>query len=418
MVNPLFLHPSDGATSIQVDKLRGSSDYRSWKRGMEISLSSKWKLGFVKGTTLIPTDDPIKADMWESCYNMVISWITINLSPTIRKSVIYMNTSKNIWNNLEHRFSLTNGSRKFKLNKDIYDLKQGSLTINDYYSAMKTIWEELESLNILHVVTNPTAEITKLLADIETQKEKSKLFQFWNGLNDVCSPQRSQLLLLNPLSIVESASATLQQEEAQRDILLGHKSDTDVGALYGKGPAPKVFHCTACGGKSHTSDRCWSVVGYPKWHANYPGNQTTSQGRQYHSSTQSARNKWKPNYRAQGSKSANVAQSISSGHDVPLFSPQQLEQLAQLMNLTPQSPVSGGEIMETSFSGMLSCNNVYGLSNEWIIDSGASDHMTPHIQNLQAPIPARHNTHINLPTGSTTAISILYCSYILNSYFD
>lgn len=176
MLNPLFLHPSDGATSIQVEKLEGSSDYRAWKRSMKIGLSSKRKLGFVKGTVPIPTDDPLKAEMWATCDNMVISWITSNLSPTIRRSVIYMTSSRDIWNNLEQRFSLTNGSRKYKLSKDLYDIKQETLTVNAYYTAMRIVWEELDALNCLPTVTTPTTEVTKLLAEIDLQREESKLF--------------------------------------------------------------------------------------------------------------------------------------------------------------------------------------------------------------------------------------------------
>lgn len=219
MLNPLFLHPYDGATSIQVEKLQGSSDYRAWKRSMEIGLSSKRKLGFVRGTVpVLDDDDPTKAELWETCDNMVISWITSNVSPTIRKSVLYMSTSREIWANLEQRFSLTNGSRKYKLNKDLYDTKQNTMSVNDYYTAMKTIWEELDSLNTLPTVPTTTPEITKLLFEITLQREESKLFQFLNGLNDSFSAQRSQLLLNNPLPSVESAFAMLQQEEAQQEL--------------------------------------------------------------------------------------------------------------------------------------------------------------------------------------------------------
>lgn len=191
MMNPLFLHPSDNATSIQVEKLQGPEDYRAWSRSMEINLASKRKLGFVNGTVAKPTDDANKAEMWETCNNMVIAWITGNVSPTVRKSIMYMSDAYEMWKNLEKRFTLTNGSRKYKLSKDLYEVRQHTATINEYYTTMKTLWEELDSMNILPVLINPSEEIKKLLATIELQKEEARLFQFLNGVNEIYSPQRS-----------------------------------------------------------------------------------------------------------------------------------------------------------------------------------------------------------------------------------
>lgn len=211
---------------------------------MEINLSSKRKLGFVKGTVEMPTDDETKAELWETCNNMVIAWITNNLSFNVKKSVMYMTNAKSIWDNLEKRFALTNGSRKYKLNKDLYEVKQNGMPLNDYYTLMKSIWEELDCLNVLPVILTPTDEVKKLLETIEQLKEESRLFVFLNGVDETYSLQRSQLLILDPLPSVESACGMLMQEESQREILHKPKLDDTISAMYVQGQSSKCTqHC-------------------------------------------------------------------------------------------------------------------------------------------------------------------------------
>ncbi|XP_074373583.1 uncharacterized protein LOC141713918 [Apium graveolens] len=281
MLNPIFLHPSDTPTSIQVDKLQGSADYRAWKRSMEINLSLKRKLGFVTGSTTQPTDDATQADLYEICNNMVIAWITHNLSSSIKKSVMFMTSARDIWSNLEERFSVANGSRKYKLNRDLYGLKQNSLSVNDYYTSMKVLWEELDAMNILLISTTTTDETKTLLKTIHQQKEETKLFQFLNGLNETYNPQRSHLLMQNPLPSVESASSTLQQEEAQRELLSLNSDTSETTAIFSRANLDKTIICTACGMKGHRGDKCWTVVGYPKWHPKNPQNLSTSKTKQF-----------------------------------------------------------------------------------------------------------------------------------------
>ena len=63
----------------------------------------------------------------------------------IKKSIMFVRSAYTIWNQLE-KSSLRNGSRKYKLNKQIYEIKQQNKPISEYYTLMRACQEELESL--------------------------------------------------------------------------------------------------------------------------------------------------------------------------------------------------------------------------------------------------------------------------------
>ncbi|XP_071714833.1 uncharacterized protein [Rutidosis leptorrhynchoides] len=212
---------------------------KSWRRSIEIALSTKRKLGFVTGTIARPADDLTRADQWDTCNNMVNSWLM---------------------NSLEKRFALSNGSRKYKLHKETYSCEQQGVAISEFYTKMMCIWEEIDSMSGLPRVTGTTPEIVNFLNAVNRQKEEQHLFQFLNGLDEHFSALRSQLLMMNPLPSVEIACSMLQQEESQREIF----SSADSTALYSNTNAKDK--CEFCSFRWHSPDKCWEKIGYPPWH--------------------------------------------------------------------------------------------------------------------------------------------------------
>lgn len=231
-------------------------------------------------------------------------------------------------------------------------------------------------------------------------KEESKLFQFLDGLDDSYSSQRSQLLLLCPLPAVEMAYAAIQQEEAQRDVL--SSADLEINAMYSRGNVDKLSTCPACGGKGHSQDKCWSVVGYPKWHYKNrkPGQKLPN----------AAGNKWSGS-KGGTSRMANMAaHTVSDPSQEVKFTSQQLEHLLKLIPSNAVQGLRGSDTedeLDTSncFSGMVTCNLSFTQNDVWIIDSGASNHMTADKEKPTNVREASSNLTINLPTGAASRIS-------------
>ncbi|KAL2895982.1 Replication protein E1 [Bienertia sinuspersici] len=181
-------------TSLGVEKLQGASDYRAWCRSMEISLAAKRKLGFVTGYVKKDKDDAQKAEQWETYDNMVIAWIHAYVSEQIKKSIL-----------------------KYKVEKELMDTQQNGGSIYEYYTKMKSLWEEEDAMNVLPPITNVSSEIDAFIGALNTQKAEKRLFQFLNGVDDDYASMKTQMLMKSPLPTVEDACASIQQEEMQNE---------------------------------------------------------------------------------------------------------------------------------------------------------------------------------------------------------
>ncbi|GJS98451.1 cysteine-rich receptor-like protein kinase 8 [Tanacetum coccineum] len=198
--NPIYLHPSDGPSSLTVqEKLTGAQNYRAWRRAIEIGLSTKRKLRFVKRTVVRSPTDANLAELWDTCNNMA------------------------------------------------------GCSVGEYYTKMKCVWEELDNINVLLVIVVVTLEISVFLAALNKQKEEQRPFQFLNGLEDHLSHQRSQILMIDPLLSVENACSLLQQEETQR-LLFRSSANIESSTLLSKGIVKDK--CSICGFKWHPPEKC------------------------------------------------------------------------------------------------------------------------------------------------------------------
>lgn len=90
-----------------------------------------------------------------------------------------------------------------------------------------------------------------------------------------------------------------------------------------------------------------------------------------------------------------------------LFTQQQVEQLALLMPQLQQQTTKESdtdEELEMHFSGMISSDTSF-VKNDWIIDSGASDHMTACLDSLNNVVPVAKTHQIKLPTRDSVLIT-------------
>ncbi|XP_062103270.1 uncharacterized protein LOC133814305 [Humulus lupulus] len=143
--NPYFLSNSDYPGASLVPKiLTGCENYSSWRRAMTVALIARNKLRFVNGKLLAPDEDDDDFELWNRCKSTVISWILHAVSNEIAESIMYMESATTIWTNLEERFNQKNDPRVFEAIKTKQSLAQGSSSVTNYFTRLKSLWDLIQ----------------------------------------------------------------------------------------------------------------------------------------------------------------------------------------------------------------------------------------------------------------------------------
>lgn len=104
--NAYYIHHSDNPGAILVTQILTGENYASWIRAMLKGLSVKNKLFFISGSIEKSTTGTDLHNSWIRCNDMVISWILNFVSKDIAASLIYAETTLEIWQNLKEWFHI------------------------------------------------------------------------------------------------------------------------------------------------------------------------------------------------------------------------------------------------------------------------------------------------------------------------
>ncbi|KAJ4768963.1 Retroelement pol polyprotein-like [Rhynchospora pubera] len=395
--SPFYLNSGDNPGMMISSCVLKDNNYDMWVKAMRNALRAKNKLGFIDGTVMEPKIGDLEYGLWGTCNSMMVSWVFNSIDPSLQPSVAYYETIKEMWDDLRERFSVGNAPRIHQLKSEIAAAKQHGQPVVIYYTHLKGMWDELSHHSPVPscVCQGCTCHVT---AKLMKEREEEKIHQFLMGLDDsVFGNVRTHILGMDPLPSLSKVYSMVVQEERHRSVVRGRDDKQEaVGfsvrinkpeVTQQKGGSNEKVVCTHCSKPGHDVTRCFEIIGYPEGWGR--GGRGVCGGR-------GGRSRGRGRAYAHAVHGNNVTESQGFASDVsqqkiPGLNEVQMKQIMAILNSSNGSSASGAdEKLQGKFS-----------NRNWLLDSGASHHMTGDIDCLQNVYPV-NTTVVTLPNGEQT----------------
>jgi hypothetical protein len=328
-------------------------------------IAEREKIDYIIGDTPQLKKGDASYAKWYAENQKVKRWLLISMKPEIMKRYLRLGTAREIWIALAKAFyDGSDETQVFALNQRAFNTKQDGRPLSTYYGDLVEIFQELDHRD--KVVMNDPDDVKTYRKTVE----RLRVHIFLHGLDAEFDQLRGEILRKDPSLDFEETYAYVRRDAMRRATLNGEPDQLESSAMvarrtnphqgrtnpkseqapnssnpvtdqtrssnrsYEIGAARSERVCTHCGANGHTKARCYELIGFPEWWdpAKAPRKRNS-----------------RPNHHA----SVTVAETSAD------------------------NPKATSSLVATSGNIGKALNiSVPNSSSTWIIDSGATDHMT------------------------------------------
>ncbi|CAN6310327.1 unnamed protein product [Urochloa humidicola] len=384
-------------------KLDGSN-YREWAFSLKMMLKyggSASHLTDAPPTTTNTNEKEVQA--WHLADDRVMAIICMSTDLSIRSCLEEHKTAKEMWDYLQNRYQQSSSALRYSLRQNLQHLQQQDMSIEEYYAAFNKISSQIDSM-----VPKPSSLCTPCTAAWtarEKYDQQDTLFDFVMGLRSDFEPIRVQLLGRPTLPTLSETLSALMAEETQLKSLAAHSMvsqqhsvlavplpvEVEVAAATSSKKASKI-PCSHCGRTNHPDSRCFKK--YPHLLAEMRDKRAASRRGQPHAAP-----------------SSTLEPSLQFPASAAM--PQFIQQSVPQYQLFPQHLVpQHSAVSAPQFQPQTSSTTPASLSQSgtlfWVLDSGASFHMTSNSSVLDSCQPISESRPVQTADGSVHPSSSWY----------
>ncbi|WVZ17273.1 hypothetical protein V8G54_010255 [Vigna mungo] len=320
---------------------------------MEMHTVEREKLSYIRGKKKQPPKQDPGYEKWYAENQKVKKWLLLSMSLEIMTRYLCLATTHEIWSALSKAFY--DGSDElqvFTSNQKAFIAKQNGRPLSEYYGELMEICQELDHRD--KVVMKDPKDVTAYKKSIG----RLRVHIFLVGLDGEFEQIRREILCKEPVPKLENSYALIRREdntssdfESSKQKLAGSKKENHPKA--NSNIDKSEFKCTHYNQQGHTKCHCFELNGYPDW--------------------------WDHN---RDQRRKNPAASVVEAKTIDEASKESTALMAIRGN--------GGEF------------SVPITNSTWIIDSGATDHMTFDSRQISSMKPSSKKL-ISTANGDTTS---------------